>query len=65
MARQITIGDVDQAEAALAQAKKGKDPAKRQAAMDKLAEVRSAFRTQEEQAGRRVGMVGGDAVSEG
>ena len=53
MAKQITVADVDQAEAALAEAKKGKDRAKRQAAMDRVAEVRSAFRRQEEAAGRR------------
>jgi hypothetical protein len=65
MAREITVAEVDQAEAALAAAKKGKDVEKRQAAMDALAEVRSAFRLQEEQAGRRVGLVGGDATPEG
>jgi hypothetical protein len=53
MARKVTIADVDQAEAELATAKKGKDAARKQAAMDALAEVRSAWRQQEVEAGRR------------
>jgi hypothetical protein len=57
MAKKITVADVDQAEAALAEAKKGKDAARRQKAMDELASLRSAFRRQEEEAGRRVGIV--------
>jgi hypothetical protein len=65
MARKVSIADVDQAEADLAAAKKGKDPARKQAAANALAEVRSAYRTQEEEAGRRSGLVGGDATSEG
>lgn len=65
MAREITVAEVDQAEAELAAAKKSKDPARKQQAMDALAEVRSAFRLQEEKAGRRTGMVGGDATPEG
>lgn len=64
MARKITVADVDQAEAALAEAKKGKDRERRQQAMNELAEVRSAFRRQEEEAGRRVGLVATD-TSEG
>jgi hypothetical protein len=65
MPREITAGDVEAAEAELASAKKGKDSGKRQAAMDRVAELRSAFRLQEEKAGRRVGLVGGDARAEG
>lgn len=65
MAREITAADVEAAQAELATAKKSKDRVKRQQAMDKVAELRTAFRVQEEKAGRRVGLVGGDAVSEG
>jgi hypothetical protein len=57
MAKKVTVADVDQAEAALAEAKKGKDASRRQQAMEELAQVRSAWRRQEEEAGRRVGLV--------
>ena len=57
MAREITASDVEAAEADLVAAKKGKDRGKRQAAAERLAELRSAFRAQEEVAGRRAGMV--------
>jgi hypothetical protein len=53
MASKVTIADVDQAEAELAAAKKGKDAARKQAAMDHVVEVRSAWREQEVKAGRR------------
>lgn len=59
MARQITVADVDQAEAALAAVKSRRSvkASERQAAAEKLAELRSAFRAQEEAAGRRSGLV--------
>lgn len=65
MAREITIAEVDQAEAALAAAKKGKDPERKQQAAESLQELRTAYRLQEEAAGRRTGLVGGDATPEG
>ena len=61
MAKKLTVADVDLAEAELAEAKKGKDAGRRQDAMNRVAEVRSAFRLQEEQAGRRVGLVATDS----
>jgi len=57
MAREITVADVDQAEAALLAAKKDKDPQARQEAAERLASVRSAWRSQEQAAGRRAGLV--------
>lgn len=59
MAREISLADVDQAEAALADAKKRRktdlDGYKAQAR--KTTELRQAWRRQEESAGRRVGLV--------
>ena len=64
MAKQITVADVDQAEAAVVEAKKGKDAARRRETQDALAELRSAWRRQEEQAGRRAGLVAVDDSAE-
>lgn len=66
MAKQITADDVAQAEARLADAKGQKNQAKRQRAAEEVAELRSAFRAQEEAAGRRNAGngPGGDAVKE-
>lgn len=68
----ISIAEVDQAEAALADAKStwygsDKDPAHRDAfdaAKREVVRVRQAYRLQEEAAGRRGGPVGGDAMKE-
>lgn len=65
MAREITLAEVDQAEAALLEAKKkartksatDADQATRKKAAEKLVELRSAWRRQEEAAGRRSGLV--------
>lgn len=73
MAREITIAEVDQAEAEfLALKKKAQAKSATNATRDEykemareFAELRSAYRFQEEQAGRRVGLVGGDATPEG
>lgn len=68
MARsQITVADVDQAEAALIEAKKrrSKDREGYKAQARETTELRQAFRRQEEAAGRRGGLVGGDARTEG
>lgn len=67
MAREITLAEVDQAEAALLEAKtaaraKGAtddDQATRKQAANDLVAVRSAYRRQEEAAGRRGGLVVG------
>lgn len=61
MAKKITLADVDQAEAELREAKKGKDRGRRQEAMNAMAELRSAWRRQEEEAGRRAGLVATDS----
>ena len=72
---EITIAEVDQAEASLAEAKAAyyaaggpsSDEETRASFRDKKREVvqlRQAWRVQEEAAGRRGGMVGGDAVKE-
>ena len=63
MAKNISIADVDQAEAELVDAKKRKTTTADQLAEleEKVVEVRSAFRRQEQAAGRRAGIVGGDA----
>ncbi len=65
MAREITLAEVDQAEAANLDAKKkaraksatAEDQAARKTAAAALVEVRSAYRRQEEAAGRRTGFV--------
>ncbi len=65
MARDITLAEVDQAEAANLEAKTkaraksatDKDHAARKAAAAALIEIRSAYRRQEEAAGRRTGFV--------
>jgi hypothetical protein len=66
---QVTAQQVAAAEATLVAAKKAKGSAKSgvkvdeyRAAADQLTSVRTAFRQQEEQAGRRVGFVSGDAA---
>jgi hypothetical protein len=63
MAKNISIADVDQAEAELVAAKKNKKLSADEltAIEEKVVEVRSAFRQQEVAAGRRTGLVGGDA----
>lgn len=60
----VTAEQVDAADAALRVAKDAGDPVAAQNAAEALASIRSAWRRQEETAGRR-GMVGGDATSEG
>jgi predicted P-loop ATPase len=67
---EVSIADIDQAEAALAAAKEayyGSDKAEEhreafQEAKRNVVQLRSAWRTQETAAGRR-GLVGGDAVA--
>lgn len=54
--QEVTLAQIDQAEARLADAKT-KNPDDKQAAMNALAELRSAWRAQEEAAGRRTGIV--------
>lgn len=68
---EITVAEVDQAEAALAEAKakyhgsdKKDGKAEFQQAKRDVVQLRQQFRMQEEAAGRRTGMVGGDAVKE-
>lgn len=61
MAKHITTAQLDQAAAALRDAKDSGNEKKIASASDKLADLRMAFRSQEETAGRR-GIVGGDAV---
>lgn len=71
MAR-VTAQQVEQAQQAMLAAKSAKGTAKsgqkvdayREAA-ERLTELRVAFRQQEEQAGRRVGYVSGDAAGSG
>ena len=55
MAKNISVADVDQAEAELAEAKKNKKltDAERDEIAQRVVELRSAFRTQEVDAGRR------------
>jgi hypothetical protein len=53
MAETLTSADVAQAEAALAEAKASDDPEVRQRAANECVAVRSAFRQQEVDAGRR------------
>lgn len=65
MPKEITVAELDQAEAELAQAKKSKNVERRAEASQRLADLRSAWRIQEEAAGRRAGFVGGDAAKEG
>ena len=63
MAKEITVADVDQAEAELVAAKKNKKLSDEERAdiAQRVVDVRSAFRQQEVAAGRRAGLVGGDA----
>lgn len=69
MSAEISIADVDQAEAALSTAKQkyhgsGKSPDHKDEFLEakrNVVRLRTAWRAQEEQAGRR-GLVGGDAV---
>lgn len=72
---EISVAEVDQAEARLAEAKAeyydqgGPDaPEEARAAFRdtkrEVVQLRQAWRVQEEAAGRRAGMVGGDAVEE-
>lgn len=69
---EISVAEVDQAEAALADAKATynasekteEDAAAFRAAKRQTVELRQAWRLQEEAAGRRTGKVGGDAVAE-
>lgn len=60
MAKNISVADVDQAEAELAEAKKNKklSDAERDEVAQRVVELRSAFRTQEVDAGRRAAGVG-------
>jgi hypothetical protein len=57
MARDITLAEVDQAEAANLAAKKKGSRAGRRKAAEELVAIRSAYRRQEEAAGRRTGLV--------
>lgn len=71
----ISLAELDQAEARLAEAKGryfGRKGARNEEhrdahkqAMQELADLRSKYRQQEEAAGRRTGLVGGDAVQTG
>lgn len=73
MATEISVGEVDQAEAALLEAKRkaqrksatNADQRAYQEAAQELSNVRRAWREQEESAGRRTGLAGGDATPEG
>lgn len=58
---EISIADLDQAEAELRDAKESGDQEWKKTASENLASLRQAYRTQEEAAGRRGGIVGGDA----
>jgi hypothetical protein len=65
---EVSIADVDQAEARLAEAKDKKradeiDPEEFRAIKNEVNNLRQAWRRQEEAAGRRGGFVGGDAVA--
>lgn len=69
MAKEVTASEVELAEDALRKAKAAKGEAKSgkkvddyRTAADELTAVRSQFRQQEEQAGRRTGFVSGDAA---
>jgi len=55
--KKITRGEVQAAEAKLAQAKDGKDPKKKAASMQEVADLRMAYRQQEEAAGNRSGLI--------
>lgn len=66
----FTERDVDEAEAALIEAKKARGAAKSGAKFDaylaavaEVTRVRSGFREHEEQAGNRAGFISGDAAS--
>lgn len=61
MARDLTLADVDQAEAKLSEAKKARtsDLAGYQSQAQETSDIRLAYRRQEEAAGRRSGMVAG------
>lgn len=61
---EITIADLDQALARLAEAKANPGPDYKQIKHE-VTQLRLAWRRQEEAAGRRGGMVGGDAVAGG
>lgn len=61
---EITHGDVIAAEAQLSMAKNGHDREALEAAKQHLNTIRSAWREQEVAAGRRSGLVGGDAQKE-
>lgn len=54
---EITAEQVAAAEDNLAKVKKKKDPEAKREAMQALADLRAAYREQEEQAGRRTGLV--------
>jgi signal transduction histidine kinase len=60
MPDQITAARVEALETALIAAKKSGSAAKRQQATEELAEIRMRFRLQEQEAGRRVGLVAVD-----
>lgn len=65
MADELTIADVDQAEARLADAKANLTGQEYRDVKREVVAIRSAWRQQEEAAGRRAGRVGGDAVETG
>lgn len=72
MSKEITVAEVDQAEARLKDAKEAyyasdKAPEEAESFRDakrEIVAVRQAWRVQEEAAGRRTGLAGGDAVKE-
>jgi hypothetical protein len=65
----ITLAELDQAHARLADAKARKaegsiDPAEYKTVKHEVAALRVAYKQQEEAAGRRTGIIGGDAVAD-
>lgn len=61
MADEITADDVAAAEAQLVQIKESGDDEAKRAAMEAVADLRSQFRQQQQAAGTRAGLIGGDA----
>jgi hypothetical protein len=65
MAEEISAEQLETAEQYLVSLKEsGEDPGSVAIAMQSLTDLRSAYRRQEEGAGRRVGLVGGDASTD-
>lgn len=64
MPEEISKAQLEAAEKHLLEVKKTGDVEDKKAAMDAVSALRQAFRLQEEAAGRRSGMVGGDATTQ-